>query len=381
VIPGRWTASRAAALAAFAVAWLAAGLGVYLALGAHRSPLATKANKPEEVQAPAGPLQRLPGTLYLVQDGTLYRLQRGTFTPLLNASGNATWTMPAVSPSGQDLVVVRREYAYSDLYLVDAAGNVQQQLTHDASSTVERNHWALYPRLSADGSTLWFDYDPKDVYNSYNVVMAVWSMPLGANKTSQMRKWTIPNDYTGGDVQPVPLASGGVIYTKYALDTTANKILGQLWLSERAGSEGTPLTPASDDCSQPALSPDGQRLAMICTGGTQLVTIQVATFDGSALGPRQVLASGQVAAQPTWAPDGLSLVYLAAQGISGHFQLWQQPLPPRPSPSAAAATPIPTRTAAEASPSPTSTPTPLPAPVQLTTNLDFDATSTIAWHV
>ena len=370
----RWSAPAALALVAIASAWAATGLGVYLALASHRSALADRAGRPENVQVKSTPLQRLPGTLYLVQDGTLYRLQHGTFTPLLRAAGTVTWTMPAVSPSGQSLVVVRRDYAFSDLYLVDTAGHVQSQLTHDANMTIEFNHWALYPRLSADGSTLWFSYDPKDVYNDYNVVMPVWSMPLGGSP-GQMRKWTIPNDYTGGDVQPLPLPSGGVIYTKYALDPALNKIMGQLWMTTRAGSPGRALTSAADDCSQPALSPDGRRLAMICTAGIQLATVDVATIEGTSLGPLRVIASGQLAAQPTWSPDGTSIVYLAAQGITGHFQLWLQEIPPLPPTSEPSPTPSPTRPAA------TPAPTPLPPPIELTTNLDFDATSTIAWHV
>lgn len=388
-----WSAPTALALVAVAATWLAAGVGVYLALGSHRTALAARAGRPDEQQNRSGPLRQLPGTLYLVQDGTLYRLQHGVFTPVLAGSATATWTMPAVSPNGQNLVVVRRAYAYSDLYLVDSTGRTMTQLTHDASTTVELNHWALYPRLAADGSTLWFSYDPKDVYNNYNVVMAVWSMPLGA-RTSQMRKWTVPHDYTGGDVQPVPLPSGGAIYTKYALETSQNRIMGQLWLTTRAGAAGVALTPPDDDCSQPALSPDGRRVAMICTGGKQLTNIEVAAFDGTNLGPRQVVVSGALAAQPTWSPDSQSLVYLAAQGITGHFQLWLQQVPPPQSIPTGAPTPLPTRPAAPqgvarvGSPTPTQSqasgtpsPTPIPPPVQLTTNLDFDATSTIAWHV
>ena len=392
----RWSAPKALALVAITAAWLAAGVGVYLALGAHRATVAAGASRPGEEPAVAGPLQRLPGTLYLVQNGTLYRLQHGSFTPLLTARGTASWTMPAVSPNGQSLVVVRRDYAYSDLYLVDTNGHTQAQLTHDASGTVELNHWAMYPKIGADGSTLWFSYDPKDVYSSYNVVMAVWSMPLGGT-ASQMREWTIPHDYTGGDVQPVPLPSGaGVIYTKYALETAENRIMGQLWLSNRAGTAGVALTPPDDDCSQPALSPDGRRVAMICTGGKQLASIEVAAFDGRTLGPRQVVVSGQLAAQPTWSPDGQSLVYLAAEGITGHFQLWRQEVPPSPPIPSDVPTPIPTRPAtpppgaqvgsptpsvSTAQAVPTPTPIPPPPPVKLTTNLDFDATSTIAWHV
>ena len=285
------------------------------------------------------------------------------------------WSQPAVSPDGNSLVAVQRQYAFSDLYLVDAAGHVPRQLTHDASTTVELNHWALYPRFAPDG-TLYFNYDPKDYYNNYNVVMAVWSMPSGGGT---MHRWTTPNGYTGGDVQPAPLASGGVIYTKYAFDPATNRILAQLWLTTKAGLAGRALTEARDDCSQPDLSPDGRRLAMICTGGAQLTSIQVAPFDGANLGPRVTLVSGR----------------LAAQGVTGHFQLWLQKLPQPTPPPSAPPSPLATRPAAPprgarvASPTPTATlapvspsasPTPLPSPVQLTTNLDFDATSTIAWH-
>jgi WD40-like Beta Propeller Repeat len=386
----RWTPGRTLALLLITLVWLATGVGTYMFLSAQRGSLANRAKQPGQEQTNNGPLQRLPGTLYLVQGGTLYKLQHGTFTPLLRGDGSGTWTQPAVSPSGQSLVVVKRAYAYSDLYLVDASGHVQSQLTRDASKTVELNHWAMYPRFAADGTTLFFSYDPKDRNSSYNVVLAVWSVPLGAS-IAQMRKWTLPQGYTGGDVQPVPLATGGALYTKYTLDTAANRILAQIYVVTRIGTIGRALTPPADDCSQPALSPDGKRLAMICTGGTQVSNVQVASFNGSAIGPRVTVVAGQMAAQPTWAPDGQGLVYLAAQGVSGHFQLWQQQVPatpPVPSPSAApvaaraaasraARTPTPSPTA---STSPSLTPTPLPAPVQLTNNLDFDATSTIAWH-
>src|SRR5262249_41739914 len=107
----RWSAPAALALVAIASLWIATGFGVYLALAAHRSTLADQVSRPETRRAGGTPLQRLPGTLYLVQGGTLYRLQHGTFTRLLGATRTATWTMPAVSPGGQSLVVVRRDYA------------------------------------------------------------------------------------------------------------------------------------------------------------------------------------------------------------------------------------------------------------------------------
>ena len=367
---------------------------MYLYLSSHRSTFGQTAKKPDEANLKPNnsPLSHLPGTLYLVQHGTLYRLQHGTFTVVLKSPGGAAgWTQPAFSPHGESLVVVRRDYAYSDLYLIDQAGEVQSQLTHNASATVELNHWAFYPRPSPDGASLLFSYDPKDRFNDYNVVFAVWSMPM-TGSFDQAEKWSLPEHFTGGDVQPVPLPSGAVIYTKYAFDGKASRILGQIYITTGAGAVGQALTPPEDDCSQPAVSPDGQRLAMICTGGKQFADIEIAPFDGSKLGARQVLVADHLAAQPTWAPDGNSLVYLAPQGIGGLFQLWQVQMPAAPLPPTAVPTPLPTRpatpppgvTAGRPTVTPTlamPTPVPLPQPVRLTSELDFDPTSTIAWHV
>lgn len=389
MIRPRWTAGRAVAVLLMATVWIASGVAAYLYLGAHRTTLTNEAKKPTEVKLNQGPISHLPGTLYLVQGGTLYRLQRGSFSPVLNAPGGASvWTQPVFTPNGQSLVVVRRDYASSDLYLVDtSSGRNPNLLTHNASRTVEANHWAFYPRLSPDGASLFFSYDRKDPANFYNVVLSVYSMPMTASSSfNQAKKWTVPANFTGGDIQPLPLASGGVIYTKYSFDNKTNKILSQIYLTLRAGAPGKALTAIEDGCLQPALSPDGQRLAMICTGGKQFANLEIAHFDGSTLGPAQVLVSGQLAAQPTWSPDGSSLVYLAPQGLGGHFQLWVQPVP-APAPAASAApTPSSTRgsqagrATPTAPPTPTPTPSPLSQPIQLTSGLDFDATSTIAWH-
>jgi hypothetical protein len=393
----RWSPRGLLALLLIVAVWATCGVGVYLYLGSHRTALTSQALKPGQTrQARDAPINHLPGVLYLVQDGTVYQLRAGRFTPVLSSPGGATsWAQPSLSADAQSLLVVRRDYAFSDLYSADAAGHGLTQLTHNASKTVELNHWAFYPRLAPDG-TMFFSYDAKDRFNNYNVVLSIYQMPVGG-AIGQARRWTTPNSYTGGDLQPIPLASGGLLYTKYVFDNATSRILGQIWLTTRAGLPGRALTPAADDCSQPALSPDGTRLAMICTAAKQFASVEVAAFDGANLGPRVPLVTGQLASQPTWAPDGASLVYLAPTGTAGHFQLWRQvvpalPLPtvppPTPAPAQARAAvragqatstptqvPTPTTTA-----SPTPTPTPLPAAVQLTLDNDFDATSTIAWH-
>jgi hypothetical protein len=185
-------------------------------------------------------------------------------------------------------------------------------------------------------------------------------------------------------MQPLPLASGALMYTKY-LYGPDQKLVSQVWLTTKAGAVGKPLTRPDEDCSQPALSPNGRTIAMICTHETEVSYLALATFNGSTLGLRRNLVTNQLVAQPTWAPDSSGIAYLAPAVVGKGFQLWWLPkaayAPPPPSP---VPTPIPTPGGPVNGPMPTPTPSPLPKPIvikptQITTNLGFDATSPMAW--
>jgi len=148
----------------------------------------------------------------------------------------------------------------------------------------------------------------------------------------------------------------------------------QIWWQARPGLYGVPLTDAGDDCSQPALSPDGSQMAMICTHGSQTARLELAPFNGRTLGSHQVLVASGLNAVPTWSPDGRGIAYLAPAGIAGHFELWWLPLVAVLATPAATATPIAS--------APASPPTPAPAvkPLQVTDGVDLSATSAPAWY-
>lgn len=298
------------------------------------------------------PAFSLPGTMYVVQDGNLYRLHGGAFANLHLPAVAGTWMQPAAVPGTHDLVAVARSAAYSDVYLLDDSGHILKQLSHNAtnSKTIQLNHWMFWPRVAADGDTFWVSYDAPKNSNSFEIELAVWRGSLSGNITSL--QWTVPNGYTGGDVDPIPLAGGGVLYSKYQIAN--GQVYSQIAIQRSAQADPVLLTNATDDCSQPALSADGAMLAMICTGGTGLqnTRLQVATLQGTTLGTPQVLVSKCLCAAPAWAPDGSGLVYFNPADATGHFQLWW---------IAGAGGPTPK------------------APKQVTTNLDFDATSPPVW--
>ncbi len=362
------------------VVMVVVGVTSYLYLGTRQSKIAAPPQLPTAAQ-PSPHAFSLPGTLILAQDGALYSLSSGRFHQLTGFGG---WTQPSFTPDG-NLLVIKESTFYSDVYTMNRFGRPLRQLTSNIaprrSYDTGDNHWAFYPRESADGRTIYLSYD-KPKYG-YEVDMSIWSMPVNGGIGNGRLLSDVParlasanEGYTGGDIQPLPVP-GGVIYTKY-LRATDGSIISQIWFTRGAGTYGSPLTTPGESCREPALSPDGKNLAMICTYGKQLSYLVIAPYAGGKVGARRTLISDQMVAQPTWAPDGSGIAYLAPALPDGPFQLWflqsKAYVPPSPSPSPSASS----------SPSAPATPLPSPSPVvvkpiQLTVNDGFDASSTIAW--
>src|SRR5207249_2567559 len=79
-----------------------------------------------------------------------------------------------------NLLAVKRSGFSSDIYILNQFGRPLKQLTVNQaprrSYDTGDNHWAFYPRSSADGKTVFLSYDkPK---GGYEVDLSVWSMPV-----------------------------------------------------------------------------------------------------------------------------------------------------------------------------------------------------------
>jgi Tol biopolymer transport system component len=319
------------------------GFGVYHAAALFKG-ARTQIQRPSDAVAPS-----LPGRIYVEQGGAIYRFDHGSFRRITAEEG---WMQPAVAPDGSELLAVKRSLNRSDLYVLGSTARNPLPLTHNQSQSVEGNHWVFYPRFSPDASTVYFSYDPKDPYNDYRLDLAIFSMGAGPQSSTAVQ-WTQPNDYTGGDVEPLPLQSGGLIYTKFSIDEQS-VVHSQVWFQAAPGPGGAGLTKPADDCGQPALSKDETMVAMVCRhGGLESADLEVATLDGSmpALGEPVVVVHGRLVASPAFSPDGKLIAYLAPAEPSGPFQLWTV------APNAASAS----------------------APRQITTRLDLDPSSAPAW--
>jgi hypothetical protein len=362
--------------ALLAVVMVVVGATTYLYLGSKTSKVAAPPEKPT-VSAPRAQSVVLPGTLILSQSGALYSLSAGRFRQLTPENG---WMQPSPYTDGENLLVVHQTQLYSDVYVLSRFGKIVRRLTDNSGPNPDpgSNHWSFYPRISSDGQTVWMTYDGLKCQGCYDVSLAVWAMPYNGS-IKQAKAWTDGGYYTGGDVQPIPMA-GGVIYTKYNYGPDG-KLVGQLWFTNRAGSYGRALTDPGVDCRTPSLSPDGTQFAMVCTYEKQVSYLTIASWSGETLGPLRNIVTDRLVAQPTWAPDGSGIAYLAPGTPNGPFQLWwlpkagytaaPPPPPPTPTPGGPHNGPLPTP-----SPSPAAAPV---RPVQLTTNNGFDATSPMAW--
>ncbi|MGH7920606.1 MAG: hypothetical protein ACREQM_11775 [Candidatus Dormibacteraceae bacterium] len=371
------------------------GVGVYFAWGASAHQTGQIGGKREN---PTVTQFVLPGTVLVTQDGNIYELQKGTFTRLTHlsvpAGSGEGWTQPTVTPDHQHIIAVKREYNHSDLYELSMDGTVQAQLTDNASSVVPSNHWSFFPRLTSDGGTLYYTYDPKlypGCTDCYDIDFALYSMPLGANQGNST-VWTNPygdtgsnpgpdpDPATGGSLQAEPLPGGGVIFSYSYENTDTQQTVDQI--SYLAGPMQSPvnLTPSNESCYSPAVSKDGTRIAFICSpaSGGATTSLEIATLSGGTMGTPQVVESGSLLASPTWSPDGQSLLYLDATGDHQLFELQTLAVPvPKATPTPAV-TPTPkNHKTPKATPVPT--PTAVPTPQALTENNDFDATSAPVW--
>jgi len=276
------------------------------------------------------PQVQLPGTIFVSQGGAIYAIG-GSHVRRLTLPAGGAWTQPRALPDGS-LLVVRRFDEYSDLYHVSAAGRVIAQLTDNnqatSNSTLQLDHWVLWPAIGADGTSVYFATDaPKPAPSqSYEVDFSLWSAPfpgemsIGDGGVAGGTRWSVPDAYTGGDIEPVPLPDGNVLYSSYA-NTGKGTVVTVLGVQTGPRSPMVSLTTPAQDCGAPAVAADGVTVAMVCDLG-QTADLEVATLNGTTLSTPRIVVAGCLCNAPSWSPSGDNLLYMNASNPDGNFGLW-----------------------------------------------------------
>lgn len=155
---------------------------------------------------------------------------------------------------------------------------------------------------------------------------SLWSAPLsgdvaiGDQGVTGGTRWSVPDAYTGGDIEPVPLPDGNVLYSSYA-NTGKGTVVTVLGVQTGPRSPMVSLTTPAQDCGAPAVAADGVTVAMVCDLG-QTADLEVATLNGTTLSAPHVLVANCLCNSPSWSPSGDNLLYMNASNPDGNFGLW-----------------------------------------------------------
>ena len=119
----------------------------------------------------------------------------------------------------------------------------------------------------------------------------------------------------GRDTDPSVDASG----ERMVFATTAHSRHSDIYMKSVDGRAVTQLTTEPDNEIQPALSPDGSRLAFASDRGGHW-NIYIMAVDGKSIS--KITRGGGENLHPSWSPDGTRLVYCCHSHRSGQWELW-----------------------------------------------------------
>lgn len=268
---------------------------------------------PDPIASGRGSLGARPtGKILFAQDGDIYVWTDGQSTQVID-SGNAS--MPDWSFDGRQFVFVRTGDGYSDLWVANADGSNQRQLTFDkpdiqvgTEAYVCYAAWALDPVWSPVDDTIAFVSDrgsscPQARPNY------LWLMP-GLGVTPQQ---VYASTLNGDNVEHPSFSPDGseIVFAQRVTGDNMLQRWTQLWIVELATGRLIPLVQGEQAAYAPVWSPDGEWIAFIQRDGTANDLWIVPATGGE---PVRLTNLGDVTA-PAWSPDGTAIAFLRADGL------------------------------------------------------------------
>ena len=222
----------------------------------------------------------------------------GTWTRLTSTTDNEG--EPAWSPDGSKIAYRRGVSGLPDIWVMDADGSNQLNLTKASTS------FEIRPAWSPDGSRIVYE---SDLTGSFDI----WVM--GADGSSRTN--LTPSTTSSQEADPAWSPDGSTI--AFASDRDGPRT--EIYLMDADGTNQRNLTksPTTWD-SDPAWSPDGSQIAYVSVAAGGKADIWVMDPDGTNKANLTPLTPGSDETTPAWSPDGQHILF--SSQADGDWDLW-----------------------------------------------------------
>jgi Tol biopolymer transport system component len=256
--------------------------------------------------------RQLPGKIAFTRNGSIWVWSGGTANELVTADNISD---PRWSPDGNQLLYVRMQNSYSDLYLYDLATGAETQITanqpYDEVGSLDyalNSSWALDPDWSRSGLIGFMS----DTYGSAGF-LSLWLLASPADNPYLALQTVQEDDISGLALAPHdPIAAytvrvrmgDGTFSTYVALRDLNNGFTG-------------PVAQSSLDIFDPAINPDSSWVAVTMRDKNEVTDIWLVE---RATGERRRATRSENAMAPRWSDDGNWFAYLRMQDYK--FEIW-----------------------------------------------------------
>lgn len=251
------------------------------------------------------------GSLWLYADGKPQQLTHGP-----KDKQDKRDAQPSFSPDGTQIVYVRFDEGFSDLYKLDVSNPVEPVALTDHKPGTETGGegyasqalWSMQPAWSPNGERIAFTSDVRTEYPGL--------FSIAADASGSPRKL----EYLDHSAQAIERPAWSPDGRKIAVANyvTGNGV-GQVWALDVSSGKWTELTDSKDGAYDPAWSPDGEWLAFTmrqgATNNIYVVPTDAQKWTDKYPTPIQLTNDGASRA-PAWSPDGNRLAFIGLKDAS-----------------------------------------------------------------